>query len=107
MPFTNYNIDVVPIRLGGFMMDNLGPEKINSSAPTFNIGDTVTFVAEEKRYCLDYFAVFPPNRIVNQSDWFLTMFGFYASFNPRIQVEMNTAADHTGQNSGVRVVYRP
>lgn len=84
----------------------LGVETISPNNFRFEYGDAVWLNASQNKYSFDYYEIYAPVTVLNSSYCFISCYGFTASFDPRTQVQLNTASDIIGNKSLIIARYR-
>ena len=73
----------------------------------FTPGDIIKLSASQNRYSFDYYEIWAPNIIINsECHFFQTIWGFYASFDPNTEVQLNDINDISGSNATIIARYR-
>lgn len=82
-------------------------ESIGPSNYTFSQGETIKLSATQNRYSFDYYEIWAPNLIVNaESRVYRTIWGYYVSFDPNTEVQLNVSGSITGSNASIVARYR-
>ena len=82
-------------------------ENILPSGSTITTGDTVQLSASQQYYSFDYYAVYPPHTIQSAgAQWYVTAYGFTASYDPMTVVKIGENASILGTDGKIRAIYR-
>jgi hypothetical protein len=84
----------------------LGKEYIKPGVGGFLYGDKVVMNATQKKYSFDYYEIHSPITVVESKNFFITYYGFTASFDPKTEVCLTTDQDISGSSSPIIAHYR-
>ena len=72
-----------------------------------NLGTYYQLDASQKKYSFDYYAIYSPLIVLNSnSGYYITAYGFTASFDPRTQIYTNTTSSIYSNSGLLKAVYR-
>ncbi len=79
-----------------------GSEVVEPYESQFEPGDVVQLIASQNKYSFDYFEIWSPNTVHTSTSFYVTAYGFTASYDPRTKVILNNTGSIIGTNEGNR-----
>jgi len=107
VPIGEYFLEGVPkMNDQNYYLFGLGKEKVYPLEGGFEYGENIVMNATEKKYSFDYFEIHSPITVVSSDMFYITAYGFTASYDPRTEVKMTIDTDVSGSNSPIIARYR-
>lgn len=83
-----------------------GCEVVTPYEEPFEPGEVVQLSASQNKYSFDYFEIWSPNTVDTSTNFYITAFGFTASFDPNTKVRINQGTSIIGTSGGIVARYR-